>query len=51
MLAAAAPWRWNQVSPPARPAPLLSSDTDAVLREVLGLTDVEIGRLRTSGIV
>ena len=51
MLAAAAPWRWNQVSPAARPAPVLSSDTDAVLREVLGLTDVEIGRLRTSGIV
>ncbi|WP_270889625.1 CoA transferase [Pedococcus sp. 5OH_020] len=51
MLAAAAPWRWNQVSPPARPAPVLSADTEAVLGELLGLTDAEIGRLRTSGIV
>lgn len=51
MLAAAAPWRWNQVNPPARPAPVLSSDTDAVLSEILGLTHAEIGRLRASGIV
>jgi 2-methylfumaryl-CoA isomerase len=51
MLAAGGPWRWNRTSPPAQPAPVLSADTDAVLSEVLGLTDVEIGRLRTSGIV
>ncbi|KQT93507.1 mesaconyl-CoA isomerase [Marmoricola sp. Leaf446] len=51
MLAASAPWRWNQVSPPALAAPVLSADTDTVLTEVLGLTGAEIGRLRTAGIV
>lgn len=51
MLAAGGPWRWNEEGPPARPAPVLSGDTDEVLRDVLGLTDTEIGRLRASGVV
>lgn len=51
MLAAAGPWRWNEERPPARPAPVLSADTDAVLGGVLGLTDAEIGRLRARGVV
>ena len=51
MLAAAGPWRWNGEHPPARPAPLLSADTDEVLSGALGLTVVEIGRLRARGIV
>ncbi|MDX1484497.1 MAG: CoA transferase [Alphaproteobacteria bacterium] len=37
--------------PPARPAPLLGADTDAVLSEVLGLSEGEIGRLHDSGVV
>lgn len=36
---------------PPRPAPLLGADTDAVLNDVLGLTDREIGKLHDSGIV
>jgi 2-methylfumaryl-CoA isomerase len=34
-----------------RPAPLLGTDTDAVLHEVLGLHSAEIGRLHDAGIV
>jgi len=34
-----------------RPGPLLGEDTDAVLREVLGLRSGEIEQLRTAGIV
>lgn len=37
--------------PPLRPAPALGADTDAVLSEVLGLSQAEIGRLHESGIV
>ena len=51
MLAASAPWRWNGEHPPALPAPRLSADTDHVLTEVLGLTQGEIGRLRSRGVV
>ena len=51
MLAAGGPWRWNEQYPPARPAPVLSADTEEVLAEVLGLSDVEIGRLRARGVV
>ena len=51
MLAASGPWRWNEERPPARPAPVLSAHTDEVLGDVLGLTNVEIGRLRARGIV
>ena len=51
MLAAAAPWRWDEVTPPARPAPTLSADTEAVLSDVLGLTCSEVSRLRVSGVV
>lgn len=36
---------------PARPAPALGADTDAVLAEVLGLPEGEIGRLHDAGIV
>jgi len=36
---------------PPQPAPVLGADTDAVLGEVLGLTEGEIGRLHDSGIV
>jgi 2-methylfumaryl-CoA isomerase len=35
----------------ATPAPLLGQDTDAILSEVLGLTDTELGRLHDTGIV
>ncbi|HWD58827.1 MAG TPA: CoA transferase [Stellaceae bacterium] len=35
---------------PTRPAPLLGQHTDQVLAEVLGLSAVEIGRLRDAGI-
>ena len=51
MLAASGPWRWNEEHPPARPAPVLAAHTDDVLGDVLGLTNVEIGRLRARGIV
>ncbi len=51
MLAASAPWRWNEARPPARPAPVLSADSAVVLHDVLGLSDAEFGRLRESGIV
>jgi crotonobetainyl-CoA:carnitine CoA-transferase CaiB-like acyl-CoA transferase len=34
-----------------RPAPLLGQHTDAVLREMLGLSDLELGRLRRSGAI
>jgi CoA:oxalate CoA-transferase len=33
----------------SRPAPELGADTDAVLRELLGLSDAEIDRLRAAG--
>ncbi|HUK06261.1 MAG TPA: CoA transferase [Stellaceae bacterium] len=36
---------------PARPAPQLGADTDAVLLEVLGLSERELGRLHDSGLV
>jgi 2-methylfumaryl-CoA isomerase len=36
---------------PPRPAPLLGEHTDAVLSEMLGMTSVEIGRLRDERIV
>ena len=51
MLAAAGPWRWNQERPAARPAPVLSADTDEVLSGVLGLSETEIGGLRERGII
>jgi 2-methylfumaryl-CoA isomerase len=36
---------------PVRPAPELGADTDAVLLEVLGVSERELGRLRDSGLV
>jgi 2-methylfumaryl-CoA isomerase len=51
MLAAAAPWRWAGQHSSARPAPLLSADTEKVLAEVLGLTEAEIGGLRSRAVV
>jgi 2-methylfumaryl-CoA isomerase len=51
MLAAAAPWRWADQHASARPAPLLSADTEQVLSHVLGLTEVEINGLRSRGVV
>ena len=36
--------------PTTRPAPTLGADTDAVLSEVLGLSDGEIARLRDAGV-
>jgi 2-methylfumaryl-CoA isomerase len=36
---------------PPRPAPLLGADTDAVLAELLGLSQAEIDRLHETGIV
>ena len=51
MLAAAGPWRWDEERPAARPAPVLSADTDEVLSGVLGLSETEIGSLRERGII
>ena len=51
MLAAAGPWRWNELRPPACPAPVLSADTDEVLSDILGLTASEIGGFRTRGVI
>jgi crotonobetainyl-CoA:carnitine CoA-transferase CaiB-like acyl-CoA transferase len=44
------PWRWGNGSlfEPAR-APALGGDTDRVLRDVLGLSEGEIEKLRTAG--
>jgi 2-methylfumaryl-CoA isomerase len=36
---------------PARPAPLLGQDTEAVLADVLGLSGAEIARLHDDGVV
>jgi benzylsuccinate CoA-transferase BbsF subunit len=46
------PWRMSG-TPCAveRPAPLLGQDTDAVLRDVLGLADAEIAGLRERGVL
>lgn len=51
-LAAGAAARW-QAEPrrPTRPAPELGADTEAVLREVLGLEGAALGRLYDAGIV
>ena len=51
MLASASPWRWDGVRSAPLPAPTLSADTDAVLRDVLGRTPAEIERLRRAGAV
>ena len=51
MLAASAPWRWDGEQCSAKPAPLLSSDTHQVLSEVLGLSEAQIGRLQSRGVV
>jgi 2-methylfumaryl-CoA isomerase len=46
MLATSEPWRWNGARGRPQRAPNLSSQTEEVLEEVLGLSTVEIGRLR-----
>lgn len=51
MLAASAPWRWDGAQTSPEPAPLLSADTEQVLSDMLGLTDAEIGRLHSQGVV
>ncbi len=46
------PWTMAETRCEVRsPAPLLGADTDAVLREVLGMSDPEIERLRTSDVL
>jgi 2-methylfumaryl-CoA isomerase len=51
LLAMGSPLRFDEVDIPARPAPLLGADTEAVLAEVLGLGTAEIGRLHDDGVV
>ena len=51
MLSAAAAWRWDGEHAPSVAAPLLSADTDAVLSDSLGLSELELGRLRDSNII
>lgn len=51
MLATSSPLRWDVVDGSPRPAPLLGEDTEAVLSEVLRLTDQEIGRLHEMHVV
>jgi 2-methylfumaryl-CoA isomerase len=51
ILASSSPLRWNQQVSPPREAPLLGSDTESVLAEVLQLTQAEIGRLDRSGAI
>lgn len=51
-LAAGAPWSFSGFErQPARPAPALGADTDAVLADVVGLSAEHIGRLHDGGIV
>ncbi|MFN9525636.1 MAG: CoA transferase [Pseudomonadaceae bacterium] len=45
------PLRFNEQRLPARPAPTLGADTEAVLMECLGLTTAEFGRLHDQGLV
>lgn len=51
MMAASSPWRWDGARKPPEAAPVLSADTQRVLSDVLGLTDAEIGRLHSEGVV
>lgn len=52
MLAPGSPLSFGQAArAPLAPAPVLGADTDAVLADVLGLPEHEIGRLHDSGIV
>ncbi len=51
MLGSASPWRWDDARAASAPAPLLSADTEAVLSEMLGLTDAELGRLRAASVI
>lgn len=50
VLATGSPVRWDGVMAAPVPAPRLGGDTDAVLAELLGLSDAELGRLRRSGV-
>ena len=45
MLATGTPLRFDGDRPSPVPGPLLGADTDAVLADVLGLSDAEVGRL------
>lgn len=50
-ITARSPLRWNGEHGAAGAAPSLGRDTGAVLAEVLGLSDAEIGRLSAAGVV
>jgi 2-methylfumaryl-CoA isomerase len=50
-ITARSPLRWNGEHGDAGAAPALGRDTGAVLAEVLGLSDAEIGRLVAAGVV
>ena len=44
------PWQWAAGERPVQtPAPELGADTDAVLSDILSMTDVEIAELRHTG--
>ncbi|MCY1262341.1 2-methylfumaryl-CoA isomerase [compost metagenome] len=51
VLSPAIPLRFDEQRLPARPAPRLGADTEAVLLDVLGLSSVEYGRLHDRGLV
>lgn len=51
MLATGRPARWDGHAAGPVPAPTLGADTEAVLADVLGLDQAEIGRLNDAGVV
>ncbi|WP_275629452.1 CoA transferase [Pseudomonas sp. 273] len=51
VLSPAIPLRFDETRLPAKPAPALGADTEAVLLDVLGLSSVEFGRLYDKGLL
>jgi crotonobetainyl-CoA:carnitine CoA-transferase CaiB-like acyl-CoA transferase len=45
------PWTFDGLRPPLGHAPVLGSDTDAALRGLIGLTEIDVSRLRESGVL
>lgn len=47
----AVPWVYDGSRPPLGAAPVLGSDTESVMQQVLGISSAEISRLRESGVL